>query len=165
MPNWCSNSLDLSHGDKSLIDGLVKELKKEESEIFQYLRPRPTEEDESWYGWNIENWGTKWDANIVDFFETDEGIHIEFDTAWGPPTALYEYLYENDWEVSAQYYEPGMAFVGSFDDGAEIYCEYDFNDENWRDDIPEDLIDYAGLESEYEFWEEMNEEEDPENDD
>lgn len=158
MPNWCSNSLDLVHGDKSKIDGLVAELKKTESEIFQYLRPRPESENDNWYGWNLEQWGTKWDANIVDFFETDDGVHIEFDTAWGPPIHLYEYLSENDWGVEAYYTECGMCFVGKFSEGVDSYYEYDFSNGEWRWDIPEELIEYAGLEYEHDSWLEFQEE-------
>ena len=37
-----------------------------------------------WYGWQIANWGTKW--NACDIFEFDNGI--EFNTAWSTPFEL-----------------------------------------------------------------------------
>ena len=41
---------------------------------------------EDWYGWSIDNWGTKWDAcssNVDD--QDDCEIYITFETAWSPP--------------------------------------------------------------------------------
>jgi hypothetical protein len=38
-----------------------------------------------WYGWQNENWGTKW--NAYSQHELDENC-IEFDTAWGTPYEL-----------------------------------------------------------------------------
>lgn len=37
-----------------------------------------------WYGWNVSNWGTKWDASDV---EVNSGFIVEvtFNTAWSPP--------------------------------------------------------------------------------
>ena len=173
MPNWCSNSVDLSHEDKTKIDALEAVLTKQdkmqsegqvdipsEDGVLWNLRPRPTEEEENWYGWNTENWGTKWDVNPHYWERIDENtISIGFDSAWGPPTTLYEYLTEQDWSVSARYEEPGMSFVGSYEDGIDTYVEYDFTDPDWRDQIDEELIDFAGLDFAYENWLEWQEEE------
>ena len=49
----------------------------------------------SWYDWNVRNWGTKWDVAVADnekYPETelqDEGkdfLSYSFNTAWSPPT-------------------------------------------------------------------------------
>ena len=176
MPNWCDNTVTLSHEDTEKVDALERvlvandEYDGKDSEnapigIFSHLRPRPADEDENWYGWNIDHWGCKWDATPNTWDRDGDVITINFDTAWSPPTELYEYLVANDWDVTAYYYEPGMAFCGSYDNGVDSYYEIDYNDENWRDNVDEDVIDHWGLEYEYENWKEWNEEEEVETDD
>jgi len=44
----------------------------------------------NWYKWNISNWGTKWDTDIEDSDIQDEHIYLRFDTAWSPPSGVYE---------------------------------------------------------------------------
>ena len=41
----------------------------------------------TWYEWNINNWGTKWDAcNSFVSNDSDRGeLEVDFDTAWSPP--------------------------------------------------------------------------------
>jgi len=41
-----------------------------------------------WYGWQTENWGTKW--NACEVFELDEGF--EFQTAWSTPFEILRKL-------------------------------------------------------------------------
>lgn len=172
MPNWCDNSVTLYHEDKSKIDALEEILKKhshdysgpertEAEGVLFHLRPRPDAEEDNWYSWNVENWGTKWDISPMDWNRDDENtIWMSFDSAWSPPTALYEYLVtEEGWSITAEYQEPGIGFVGKFVDGYDECYEYDFEDEDWRDDIPEDLIDFAGLDQSYEDWKEWRDDE------
>jgi hypothetical protein len=169
MPNWCCNSISITHEDTSKVDALEDVLKKniaqsedeEQDEsigVLMHLLPRPDSENENWYSWNIENWGTKWDIQVFDYERDDNYLMFSFDSAWSPPVALYKTLYEQGWDIDAQYFESGYGFVGEFSDGFDEYYEYDFDDENWRDEIPEDLIEYAYLESEYEFYLECQEE-------
>lgn len=162
MPNWCENSVTFMHTDKTKIDALEVELSKEkDNQLFNVLCPRPAEQDDNWYEWNCNNWGTKWDANIHDWQRQDDNtISLFFDTAWSPPIALYEYLTENDWTVSAVYHEPGMCFGGVYTSecGDEQY-EYDISDKDSIDSMPQDVIDFAGLDSAYEDWISQREEE------
>lgn len=162
MPNWCDNTLSISNADKMKIDALEVELQKKDSEILKLLRPYEGEWD---YGWCIENWGTKWDANVIDFYrDSDNDLTIYFETAWGPPTELYSYLHESDegWEVEAYYHEPGMCFVGSWRNGDEEYYEYsDLSADEIDDELPEELNEMYGIseykrqcEEEEEEWEE-----------
>ena len=89
MPNWCTNSVVISHDDETLIDALEQELMKgDDAKVFNHLVPRPAEEEENWYAWNINAWGTKWDVN--ETYENDEG-YICFDTAWSTP---HEIIFE-----------------------------------------------------------------------
>jgi len=160
LPNWCSNDVTLWNPDPEKIKGLEKELRKENPEPFQYLYPRPETADDDWYSWNIENWGTKWDVSVYNFDVLDENnIVLSFDSAWSPPIELYQYLEDNGWNVDALYHEPGLSFVGTYYNEQQNHIEYDFENENWRDSVTEEMIEYAGLEEEYENWLELNEDE------
>ena len=71
--------------------------------------------DDRWYHWNIQNWGTKWDACHVEIEYYDESqIEMRFDTAWSPPEPICKRLREmfDDIHVSWFYDEPGMEFAG-----------------------------------------------------
>ena len=49
---------------------------------------------ETWYGWRIENWGTKWNAYECEC-ELDlenEQILMTFQTAWSSPSPIFERL-------------------------------------------------------------------------
>ena len=85
-----------------------------------------------------------------------------FDSAWSPPTEAYHTLVDEGWDVVAFYEEPGMGFCGKFDNGDDNTYEYDFENEDWRDDIPEDVQEFAGLEDSYESWKERHEDEEDE---
>ena len=155
MPNWCDNSLTISHDDKLKIDELEAALLKENPEIFQFLRPRPKDQDENWYDWNIENWGTKWDVNL-DFVErvSENTIVLGFNTAWSPPIELYDYLTEQGWRINAMYSEGGVGFVGRYEDGVDDCYEYSFDEELSIELIPEELVEYAGIWEAYEWHKE-----------
>lgn len=148
MPNWCDNSLTLSHKDKAKIDEVFAALSDEQNgELFYRLRPRPADQEDNWYNWNIENWGTKWDIHTIDFERYDDNtIWISFETAWAPPVALYEFLTDEGWEVEAYYHESGCAFCGKYTsvDGDDYY-EYDFSDRASIEALPSDIEDFTGL--------------------
>jgi hypothetical protein len=147
MPNWCTNVATINHGDSALIDSIETELKKEKPELFQMLRPRPPEFEEQWYSWNVDNWGTKWEANIYNYERIDENnIKISFDTAWGPCVSLYEYLFENGYDTTAYYEEGGMAFCGKYEFGEDYFYDYsDMNSETMKEELPSDLDEMFGL--------------------
>jgi hypothetical protein len=160
MPNWCSNTINISHENPEQIAKFAKAM--EDGNLFQTFVPLSSDEWD--YGTAVEEWGTKWDVNGGDFNigdPTTEGFGF-FDTAWGPPIAFYEALEKLGFQIHATYHESGLAFIGQWsnEDGDECF-EYDFEDEDWRDGIPEELVDE--LEVEYESWlesQEENEEED-----
>ena len=71
--------------------------------------------DDRWYHWNIQNWGTKWDACNVEIDYADESqIEISFDTAWSPPEPICARLREMFEEVNISWFydEPGMECAG-----------------------------------------------------
>lgn len=163
MPNWCDNRAILRHEDVKVIDALEAEMIKKNDDglsmacPFQHLRPRPLAE-EDWYNWNIQNWGSKWDANTIDWDRGgDNELTIYFDSAWSPPVALYEYLTEQGWEVDAVYHESGMGYAGMFVDGEDFYHEYDLSDLDSIEQLPEEIIEFGGLREEHEYWKEENE--------
>lgn len=146
MPNWCDNGLTLSHEDKTKVDALVAELSNKEGVgTFQHLLPNPSGEWD--YNWSVDNWGTKWDASIIDWERQDDNtVWISFETAWSPPIALYDYLVDEGWELEAYYHESGCAFCGKYtnEEGDEFY-EYDFSDRESIEAIPSDIEDFTGL--------------------
>ena len=150
MPNWCQNVATISHDNSELIDAIETELNKEKDDIalFQLLRPRPAEHEDDWYGWNTSNWGTKWDISYCSFERLDDNtIKLDFDTAWGPCVALYEYLETEGYTVEAFYNEEGMAFCGCYRDGYDD--QYNYSDYYTSDgilgNVPNDIDDMFGI--------------------
>lgn len=142
MPNWCYNSARLYNEDKSKIDDLETTLSDEKAEVCQHLCPNPAGEWD--YGWSVENWGTKWDFSPHDWERLDDNtISINFDTAWSPPIALYEYLESNGWSVQALYHEPGLCFAGRFEDGYDDYYELDLTDREAVEILPTEILEFS----------------------
>ena len=78
--------------------------------------PKSGKNDDRWYNWNTENWGTKWDINgSVDIdVEDEDQIEINFNTAWGPPIEICEKLRDMFPELGFSWFydEPGMETAG-----------------------------------------------------
>ena len=73
--------------------------------------------DDRWYHWNIQNWGTKWDVtaqNVEIEYEDEEQLKMSFETAWAPPEPICYRLREmfKDLHFSWFYDEPGMETAG-----------------------------------------------------
>jgi hypothetical protein len=107
MPNWCSNTLQIS-GDKEQLEMFKqKSISKSAMDVDIFLMagciPMPQElaicENmtpeqkaeriakygyDNWYDWRFENWGSKWDAQEPYIEEDENGLTINFDTAWSP---------------------------------------------------------------------------------
>ena len=145
MPNWCSNSVILTHDDRAVVDALVARLEVEGNDVFfQHVHPMP-EGTEDWYSWCIENWGTKWDTSQLFCSQDDKSLFVTCETAWSPPVGVYRKLEDQGWKVDAMYYETGCVYVGRFRDGKEEDYEWNFENENSLDHIPEDLLEWSGL--------------------
>ena len=165
MPNWCDNTLNISHSDKTKLDELEAELSKRDesgqpqAQLFEHFCPNPSGEWD--YGWSIENWGTKWEASIIDWERLDEeSMVIYFETAWSPPIAFYNFLLEDDWNIEAFYHESGMCFAGIYDNGSDDYYEYsDLTPDEIDDQFPHELNDMYGIAEQKRMWEEEQEEE------
>lgn len=161
MPNWCENTATFTHEKTNKINALENELVKwnngDECQMFEHLRPVGDTED--WYMKHVGQWGTKWDASIQNWERVDENtIRVDFDTAWAPPTALYEYLREHGWVIEAYYHEGGNAFVGMFtDDNGDEYHEYDIEDIKSIEELPQELLDTYPIMEWHEDWISENE--------
>ena len=72
--------------------------------------------DDRWYHWCIENWGTKWDVSELDIEYDDEVLELTFSTAWSPPEGIMQELKDKypDLGFSCFYDEPGMEIAGYY---------------------------------------------------
>jgi hypothetical protein len=148
MPNWCNNNLTLEHDDPAMIkrayDALERgEFLQEFIPVPQELKDTisgfhgdPEEQAKldaqtqanlakygagNWYDFCVNHWGTKWDCGeqgASDIHPEGTMLHTSFDTAWAPPVAAYEKLEALGFKVDAMFYEPGMAFTGSYSNGS-----------------------------------------------
>ena len=159
MPNWCSNYTKIYHEDSSKIDAIEQELMKEDPQLFNQILPRPADQEENWYGWNTGNWGTKWDASVYDWNREDANtIAVNYDTAWAPAMGVLDHLFNEGYSVQSYYHEPGMAFIGYYEDGDDDFYEYDITDAASIEELPEHIADYGNLMEEHENWVEENQE-------
>ena len=175
MPNWCQNSLNLVCSSKeeadeieALMELVAPESYEGDKTFFGHFVPETWEKDNdnesdampAWYMWRVNNWGTKWDANLYHWNRyNDTGFMIHFDTAWGPQTEVYHAAVDQGYDVSASYYEPGMCFVGSWITDCEAE-HYEYSD----CDTPEQVRELIGdwLDDEWDIsqqWQEMLDEE------
>lgn len=133
MPNWVYNKLIISQAEeaetkfdpdeieralhpdpptvpKDDAEAIIVALQPEyEGEVLSFENLLPTPEDllenDGWYEWRVDNWGTKWDASDTILFkgedaqETMGSIRLPenalvylFKTAWGPPVEWVEKL-------------------------------------------------------------------------
>lgn len=92
MPNHVTNIL---RAPKRVIDALAGE----NGEIdFATIVPQPPNLEQGgcsgkhapgiicWYDWQVQNWGTKWNAYDIERIADNE---IRFDTAWSTPTPIW----------------------------------------------------------------------------
>ena len=155
MPNWCNNTVTIKHSDPEMI-ARVREAFEQERLCNEFL-PNPNGE----WSWehSVNTWGTKWEiAGEIDSIE--DGVILTFDSAWAPPIGLYEKLYTMGYEVTARYYEPGIAFAGQYEDGHDECYDYSgMNADEIEKYLPEELDQYFAISETVSQWEEENNEE------
>ena len=153
MPNWCDNTLTITHPNKSKLDTIETALSdKTNQALFNTILPNPSGEWD--YEWSVNNWGTKWEASVHDWERQDDNtIWVSFDSAWSPPTQLYEFMEAVEgYTVVAMYWESGMGFCGRFADGYDDYYDYDITDIDTINSLPEELLDFTDLLNRHEDW-------------
>ncbi len=184
MPNWCNNTIEVSHEDPAKISALADAFKRGEfcdyaipvpedlkrdgssthgginADLYDQIRAENQEKHgySSWYEFCTSNWGTKWDVggNDCSIDVSDDGLSINasFDSAWSPPTGVYDALVEQGYKVRAYYYEPGMSFAGVYDNGEDdTYSDWG-DSQGAKDMLPEDLDEAFGISDSQAEWEE-----------
>lgn len=174
MPNWCNNYLKLE-GSPGLIDRAKRAIERDElcNEFFSLPADlkdavTPTQVGDeaaaearremygysNWYEFCVNEWGTKWDISGGVIQEEGDGYLIAtFDTAWSPPIALMEKLEGHGFtSVCIDYFEPGMNFVGQWNNGCDECYEIDEN-------VPEEMDELWGISEMLAECKEWNEEE------
>lgn len=187
MPNWCQNSAVFKHEDANQVTKLIAAFG--DGCLFNAFVPCPPELHEqtpigedyiardaartaaniekfgysSWYDWNVEHWGAKWDVDGQDgnAEETDPNTaSLYFDSAWSPPMAFYHAMCEMGWEITAYYFEPGMNFCGMFDNGDDDYIEIE-GDSSWvEENVPKEINEMFGISDMMADYEDEEQEED-----
>ena len=83
-PNW----LKIPNEDGEL-PTLVKE------DWGEMHRWKDGSQDDRWYYWKIDNWGTKWNSYDVEVESNfDDELTVRFCTAWAPPIEIFEKIKE-----------------------------------------------------------------------
>ena len=189
MPNWCNNNLTLEHDDPAMIKRAYDALErgeflqefipvpKELTDTVSGSYGDPVEQAKleaqqkanvekfgysTWYDFCVNEWGTKWDVGeqgCSDIHPDGRMLHAAFDSAWSPPVNAYQKLEAQGFRVEAQFYEPGMAFAGTYEDGS---CD-DINLEGMSADQIEqnypELDESFGISESIREYERENEEE------
>ena len=95
---------------------IKEEIKNDKGEVVAETYNFPDgKNDDRWYHWCIENWGTKWEPDMLGLDVSDyDSLEITFNTAWSPPEGVVEKLREKFPELSFQcfYDEPGCEIAG-----------------------------------------------------
>jgi hypothetical protein len=107
MPNWCNNTVEITHHDPAKIKELVDAVNA--GKFLNYCRPVPedlqivagragaddspeqkalveaetrnlaTHGYKTWYDFCVNEWGTKWDVDAIETIEVDDNVdHITF---------------------------------------------------------------------------------------
>lgn len=146
MPNWCANTLTIC-GDIEKIAKFNSQLEESNGkDFFNVFVPNAEEvgKSEEWYNYNQETYGCKWNCDASDWeLVTEQELRILFDSPWGPPIALYDEIVKLGFDVAAEYFEPGMCFVGRYEDCVDFYYEWGGINtvEELYEEIPADLIE------------------------
>ena len=189
MPNWCSNHITVRGTNQAEIDrlatafaegGFCNAVIPTPQDLTDTMAGSYGDGDQqaaleaktkaniekygygNWYDFQVNEWGTKWDIE-GDAIERDEdglGFSGSFDSAWAPPIRVAEALVEQGFEVTLYYYEPGMGYVGKFEDGCDDY--YEFSGENSktvRAAIGDELDDMFGISESMAEYEAENQDE------
>jgi hypothetical protein len=80
-----------------------------------------------WYDWAIANWGTKWDAYEAELlFQDDTHLAIKFNTAWSPPTTVFDKLEEMGYTVNCYWEDEDPS---NFGEHGDMYSAFNIDKE------------------------------------
>jgi hypothetical protein len=143
MPNWVTNTVKIV-STEDVIDQL-----EEHKLSFNHFVPRPVSEEENWYNWNCENWGTKWDIDddISMDRNDEETLTTDFATAWSPPLKFFENLAKlfDKIYIECHYVEESMGFKG-FMILTKCNNELKIQDFTWTPPYTSEAIDNLNIE-------------------
>ncbi|CAB4129269.1 hypothetical protein UFOVP112_367 [uncultured Caudovirales phage] len=181
MPNWCGNTLTITHEDPAMIvrantafanSSFLAEFIPIPAGLKDTISPNRDAEQANalreqygytdWYDFCVNEWGTKWDVGDSQGIQTwdDHELIVYFDSAWAPPIAAYEKLMDLGFTVYATYYEPGSAFAGIWEDGNDDYYDLSGMDSgDVKQQLPPDLDDSFGISESMAEYEAENEDE------
>ena len=94
---------------------VAEEIKNSDGELITITHNFPDgKNDDRWYHWCIDNWGTKWDVNLVGAEVDESYAEFQFQTAWAPASGIFDKIKEDypDVDISWFYDEPGMEIAG-----------------------------------------------------
>ena len=103
--------------DKGELPILEQHKGKDGEVMFETYNFPDGKNDDRWYMWCVNNWGTKWDVGDVGIeYEDSEILALTFNTAWSPPEGIVERLRDKYPDLSFQcfYDEPGMEAAGYY---------------------------------------------------
>lgn len=131
---------------------------------FMNGKGEPKENKDSWYNWNIRNWGVKWDAADSEIYNvTDTSMTYTFQTPWGIPepalinlslqfpslTFLLEYEEETGWGGIIRYEKGEDVELAEYNWKCPE-CDYMSGDIVWCEDCEFDVCPECG-------WQEADE--------
>ena len=126
MPNWCYTTLNVNGSEEQIkeLSALVSDAIENGDSLCNAIIPRHAAEAENWYGWNLTNWGSKWDVTqLILEHEDDTQLNLSFATAWSPITPIFDELVKRGLSVKAEYQDEGYMFAGEYEDGYETDFE------------------------------------------
>lgn len=152
MPNWCSNNVEITHNDPAAVQAVVEAFNR--GDLCETFLPIKHIAITGQHDAAINKWGTKWDvggedcADRVTLALEGKGVCLSFESAWTPPVGLYNKLVELGYSVKATYFEPGVGFVGEYEDGLDQWYEFDYD--NLDQVVPPHLVDEYNIHDCYE---------------
>ena len=172
MPNWCDNTVYITHDDPKKIQTLVDAWK--ENKFFGTIYPEPdytkvkvkptfpsikgnddpVDPESAWWDWRVQNWGTKWEITTDEaYIDTSKNeIRVSFATAWSPPTGIFDKLVDDGYGVNALYYEGGCAFCGQYVDGSDETYGTDGKWQDVKNTIPDNIDLEFGITENMKEW-------------
>lgn len=157
MPNYCYNTLIVSSDSNEEIKKFFLENRSfdnqedEEDSFLSFSKKVPKPDDENdWYNWNCQNWGTKWDAIDVELdnyylaentlkkdFEigpNETELRYTFSTAWGPALVWLD-------TIAKKY--PNLNFMNEYSEGGmDFYGKRLYSDGEITEDFQSSLSEY-----------------------
>jgi len=174
MPNWCNCHITIRGSNQREIAEIAEAMKQgrfldsvipvpedlsregaashggDNADVYEKIREENLAKHGfgNWYDFCVNRWGTKWEVDCQDVEVEDDGLTVSasFDSAWSPPLGIAEELASRGLSVTLYYFEPGVGYVGKWEDGYDECCEYtDQDSRTVREQIGDELDDFFGI--------------------